>query len=39
LQWNPKAKMMLAAKVFRRLVHNSFGCGGGSSDNDKDLFK
>jgi hypothetical protein len=35
LQWNPKAKMMLAAKVFRRLVHNSFGCSGGSSDNDK----
>jgi hypothetical protein len=27
--------MMLAAKVFRWLVHNSFGCSGGSSDNDK----
>jgi hypothetical protein len=25
--------MMLAAKVFRRLVQNSFGCSGGSSDN------
>jgi hypothetical protein len=32
LQWNPKPKKMMVAKIFLRQ-------GGGRSDNDKDFFK